>query len=51
VGLQAKGKGDLIWDLTEDEVRSAFRYRHRLRKKRRQPVKVIHWIACRPTGR
>lgn len=24
VGLQAKGKGRLIWDLTEDEVRSAF---------------------------
>ena len=24
VGLRAKGKGGLIWDLTEDEVRSAF---------------------------
>jgi len=24
VGLQAKGKGGLIWDLPEDEVRSAF---------------------------
>jgi pimeloyl-ACP methyl ester carboxylesterase len=51
VGLQAKGKGRLIWDLTEDEVRSAFPLPPSVKKEAAPTMKVIRLIACPPTCR